>query len=67
MPLKMICAAGGIKAGNDHIRAFMYSGVIYSAVIARLRPGDPVFQRRPRLIREAAAYWVPGQAGDDKW
>jgi hypothetical protein len=23
------------------------------------RPGDPVFQRRQRLSREAAAYWMP--------
>ena len=22
-------------------------------------PGDPVFQRRQRLVREAAAYWMP--------
>ena len=27
-------------------------------VIARPRPGDPVFQRRRRLNRDAAAYWV---------
>ncbi len=27
--------------------------------------GDPVFQRRQRLNREAAAYWIPRMRGDD--
>jgi hypothetical protein len=31
----MICGLVSIKAGDDHIRAFIYAGVIYTGVIAR--------------------------------
>ena len=30
---------------------------------APAKAGDPVFQRRQRLIREAAAYWIPRMRG----
>jgi hypothetical protein len=63
---KMMLPIDGFKPRLVHIPAFMEDAGGTNSVSSPGLTGRPSIPELLAINREAAAYWVPGQAGDDK-